>query len=298
MQRRDSLDDLAAFAAVARERSFTKAAAKLGVSQSALSQTVRQLEAQLGVRLLTRTTRSVAPTEAGEGLLRVVAPRFEEIESELVSLRELRQRPAGTVRITATEFAIDTILLPKLTPVMRQNPDLNAEFIVDYGLSNIVSERYDAGVRSGEQVAKDMIAVRIGPDMRMAVVGAPSYFKDRPEPKNPRDLIAHNCINLRLPTHASLYAWEFERGQRELKVRVEGQLTCNGTAQLLNGALAGLGLAYIPEGMVQVPIAKGRLKRVLVEWCQPFSGYHLFYPSRRQSSAAFNLVVDALRYRA
>ena len=297
MQRGDSLDDLAAFAAVARERSFTKAAAKLGLSQSALSQTIRQLEARLGVRILTRTTRSVAPTEAGERLLRVVAPRFEEIESELVSLRELRQKPAGTVRITATEFAIDTILLPKLTPVMRENPDLKVELIVDYGLSNIVSERYDAGVRSGEQVAKDMIAVRIGPDMRMAVVGAPSYFKDREEPKKPQDLIAHNCINLRLPTHDSLYAWEFEKGNRDLKVRVEGQLTCNGAAQLLNGALAGLGLAYVPEGMVEAPIAKGRLKRVLADWCPPFSGYHLFYPSRRQSSAAFNLVVEALRHR-
>jgi DNA-binding transcriptional LysR family regulator len=297
MPRGGSLDDLVAFAAVAQARSFTRAAARLGVSQSALSQTITQLEARLGVRLLTRTTRSVAPTEAGERLLRVVAPRFEEIESELASLRELRQKPAGTVRITATEFAIDTILLPKLTSVMRQNPDLKIEFIVDYGLSNIVNDRYDAGVRSGEQVAKDMIAVRVGPDMRMAVVGAPSYFKDRAEPKKPQDLIAHNCINLRLPTHDSLYAWEFERGSRDLKVRVEGQLTCNGTAELLNGALAGLGLAYVPEGMVEQHIAKGRLKRVLADWCPPYSGYHLFYPSRRQSSAAFTLVVEALRHR-
>src|SRR3954447_9739206 len=234
---RGHLDDLIGFVAVARERSFTKAAAKLGVSQSALSQTIRQLEARLGVRLLTRTTRSVAPTEAGERLLHVVAPRFDEIESELASLRELRQKPAGTVRITATEFAIDTILLPKLTPVMRQNPDLNAEFIVDYGLSNIVSERYDAGVRSGEQVAKDMIAVRIGPDMRMAVVGAPSYFKDRPEPKKPQDLIGHNCINLRLPTHGGVYVWEFEKDGRELKVRVEGQLILNSAHQMMSAAL-------------------------------------------------------------
>jgi DNA-binding transcriptional LysR family regulator len=294
---RGHLDDLIGFVAVARERSFTKAAAKLGVSQSALSQTIRQLEARLGVRLLTRTTRSVAPTEAGERLLGVVAPRFEEIETELTSLRELRQKPAGTVRITATEFAIDTILLPKLAPLLRENPDLHVELIVDYGLSNIVADRYDAGVRSGEQVAKDMIAVRIGPDMRMAVVGAPSYFKGRDEPGKPQDLIAHRCINLRLPTHGSLYAWEFERGNRELKVRVEGQLTCNGTAQLLNGALAGLGLAYVPEGMVEQHIAKARLRRVLEDWCPPYSGYHLFYPSRRQSSAAFNLVVEALRYR-
>lgn len=297
MQRGNSLDDLAAFAAVGRERSFTRAAAKLGISQSALSQTIRHLETRLGVRLLTRTTRSVAPTEAGERLLGVIAPRFEDIESELASLRELRQKPAGTVRITATEFAIDTILLPKLTPVMRANPEVRVEFIVDYGLSNIVADRYDAGVRSGEQVAKDMIAVRIGPDMRMAVVGAPSYFKERPEPKRPQDLVSHSCINLRLPTHGSLYAWEFEKGNRELKVRVEGQLTCNGTAQLLNGALAGIGLAYVPEGLVEAHIARGRLKRVLADWCPPFSGYHLFYPSRRQSSAAFNLVVEALRHR-
>jgi DNA-binding transcriptional LysR family regulator len=292
-----SLDDLAAFSVVAGERSFTKAAAKLGISQSALSQTIRHLEARLGVRLLTRTTRSVAATEAGERLLHVVAPRFEEIESELAALRELRQKPAGTVRITATEFAIDTILLPKLAPVMKQNPELNIEFIVDYGLSNIVADRYDAGVRSGEQIAKDMIAVRIGPDMRMAVVGAPSYFKNRAEPARPQDLIAHKCINLRLPTHGGVYTWEFEKGNRELRVRVEGQLTCNGTAQLLNGALAGLGLAYVPEGLVGAHIAKRRLVRVLADWCQPYSGYHLFYPSRRQSSAAFNLVVEALRYR-
>jgi DNA-binding transcriptional LysR family regulator len=297
MQRGDNLDDLAAFAAVGRERSFTKAAAKLGVSQSALSQTIRQLEAQLGVRLLTRTTRSVAPTEAGQRLLRVLAPRLEEIQNEIVSIRDLRARPAGTVRITATEFAIDTILLPKLTPVLRRNTDLKVEFIVDYGLSNIVAEQYDAGVRSGEQIAKDMIAVRIGPDMRMAVVASPTYFKGRSEPKKPQDLVGHNCINLRLPTHGSLYAWEFERGNRDLRVRVEGQLTCNGTAQLLNGAIAGLGLAYVPEGMVESHLAKGRLRRVLADWCPPYSGYHLYYPSRRHPSAAFSLVVEALRHR-
>lgn len=297
MQRGHRLDDLAAFAAVARERSFTKAAARLGMSQSALSQTIRQLEARVGVRLLTRTTRSVAPTEAGQRLLGVLAPRFEEIENEVASLRELGRKPAGTVRITATGFAIDTILLPKLTPVMRANPELKLEFIVDYGLTNIVAERYDAGVRSGEQVAKDMIAVRIGPDLRMAVVGAPAYFKGRPEPARPQDLVSHNCINLRLPTRGGLYAWEFEKGNREVRVRVEGQLTCNGTAQLLGGALAGLGLAYVPEALVEAHIAKGRLKRVLADWCPPFSGFHLYYPSRRQSSAAFNLVVEALRYR-
>jgi DNA-binding transcriptional LysR family regulator len=294
---RGSLDDLRALLAVGRERSFTKAAAKLGVSQSALSQTIRQLEARLGVRLLTRTTRSVAPTEAGERLLRTIGPRFEEIDAEVEAVTELREKPAGTIRITATENAIDSILIPKLATLLREYPDIKVEMIVDYGLTNIVADRYDAGVRSGEQVAKDMIAVRIGPDLRAAVVGAPSYFKIRPEPKRPQDLIGHNCINLRLPTHDGLYAWEFERGSRELKVRVDGQLTFNATAQMLNATLAGLGLAYVPEGMVQTQIAKGRLTRVLADWCPPYSGYHLFYPSRRQSSAAFSLVVDALRHR-
>jgi DNA-binding transcriptional LysR family regulator len=294
---RGHLDDLVAFVAVGRERSFTKAAAKLGVSQSALSHTIRELEARLGVRLLTRTTRSVSPTEAGERLLQTLEPRFEEIEAELASITELRAKPAGTIRITATEFAIDTILLPKLAKLLRKYPDIKVEMIVDYGLTDIVAQQYDAGVRSGEQVAKDMIAVRIGPDMRMAVVGAPSYFKDHPEPKKPQDLIGHNCINLRLPRHGNLYAWEFEKGSRELRVRVEGQWTFSGTAQLLNAALAGCGLAYVPEGMVQTHVAKGRLRRVLADWCLPYSGYHLFYPSRRQSSAAFALVVDALRQR-
>jgi DNA-binding transcriptional LysR family regulator len=294
---RGHLGDLAAFVAVARERSFTRAAARLGVSQSALSHTMRQLEARLGVRLLTRTTRSVAPTEAGGRLLRGVGPRLEEIEAELATLRELRDTPAGTIRLTATEFAIDTILLPKLAPLLRRFPDVKVEMIVDYGLTDIVAQQYDAGVRSGEQVAKDMIAVRIGPDMRMAVVGAPSYFRMHPEPKRPQDLIGHNCINLRLPTHGNLFAWEFEKGGRELRVRVEGQLTFNGTAQLLNGALAGSGLAYVPEGLVEAHVAKGRLKRVLADWCLPYSGYHLYYPSRRQSSAAFALLVDTLRYR-
>jgi DNA-binding transcriptional LysR family regulator len=295
---RGHLDDLVALVAVGRERSFTKAAAKLGVSQSALSHTIRELEARLGVRLLTRTTRSVSPTEAGERLLHTLEPRFDEIEAELASITELREKPAGTVRITATEFAIDTILLPKLAKLLRKYPDIKVEMIVDYGLTDIVAQQYDAGVRSGEQVAKDMIAVRIGPDMRMAVVGAPSYFKDHPEPKKPQDLIGHNCINLRLPRHGNLYAWEFEKGSRELRVRVEGQWTFNGTEQLLNAALAGCGLAYVPEGMVQAHITKGRLRRVLADWCLPYSGYHLFYPSRRQSSAAFALVVDALRHRS
>jgi DNA-binding transcriptional LysR family regulator len=294
---RGHLDDLVAFLAVARERSFTKAAAKLGVSQSALSHTLRELETRLGVRLLTRTTRSVAPTAAGERLLTTVGPRFEEIEAELAAVGELREKPAGTIRITATEYAADAILLPKLAKLLREYPDIKVEIVIDYGLTDIVAQRFDAGVRSGEQVAKDMISVRIGPDMRMAVVGAPSYFKARPEPKRPQDLIDHNCIKLRLTTLGGLYAWEFEKSGRELKVRVEGQLTLNTTAQMLNAALAGLGLAYVPEDLTAPHVAKGRLKRVLADWCPPYSGYHLYYPSRRQPSAAFALLVDALRHR-
>lgn len=296
MQRGD-LDDLLVFLAVGRERSFTRAAAKLGVSQSALSHTIRELEARLGLRLLTRTTRSVSPTQAGEHLLQIVGPRFEEIDSELAAIRELRAKPAGTIRITATEYAADAIMLPKLAKLLRIYPDIKVEISIDYGLTDIVAQRYDAGVRSGEQVAKDMIAVRIGPDMRMAVVAAPSYFKTQSEPKKPQDLTDHNCITLRLPSHGGLYAWEFEKAGRELRVHVDGQLTCNTTAQMLNAALAGLGLAYVPEGFAQPYLAKGRLIRVLEDWCPPYSGYHLYYPSRRQHSAAFALLVDALRYR-
>jgi len=295
--RRGNLDDLLAFLAVGRERSFTKAAARLGVSQSALSHTIRELEARLGVRLLTRTTRSVSPTDAGERLLRTLVPRFEEIEAELAALSELRDKPAGTIRITATDHAANTILWPKLVTFLRGYPDISVEIMVDNGLTDIVAQRYDAGVRAGEQVANDMIAVRIGPDMRMAVVGAPSCFKTRPEPKKPQDLIAHNCINLRLATHGGLYAWEFEKGGHELKVRVEGQLVFNGTAQMLNAALAGFGLAYVPEDLAQPHLVKGRLTQVLADWCPSFAGYHLYYPSRRQSSAAFALLVDALRHR-
>jgi DNA-binding transcriptional LysR family regulator len=295
--RRENINDLLAFLAVARERSFTKAAAKLGVSQSALSHTIRALETRLGIRLLTRTTRSVSPTEAGERLLQTVGHRFEEIEAELEALSELRDKPAGTIRITATENAADRFLLPKLAKLLPQYPDINVEIMVDYGLADIVAQRYDAGVRSGEQVAKDMIAVRIGPDMRMAVVGAPSYFAKRSPPKKPQDLTDHIGINLRLPTHGGLYAWEFEKGDRELRVRVEGQLVLNGGAQMLNAALAGLGLAYIPEEVAQPHVDKGLLIRVLEDWCPPYPGYHLYYPSRRQPSAAFSLLVDALRYR-
>jgi DNA-binding transcriptional LysR family regulator len=294
---RGHLDDLIAFVAVGRERSFTKAAAKLGVSQSALSHTIRDLETRLGVRLLTRTTRSVAPTDAGERLLHSLGPRFEEIEAELSALSELREKPAGTIRITATEYAVDTLLWPKLAKFLGRYPDIKVELFSDPALTDIVAQRFDAGVRAGEQVAKDMIAVRIGSDLRMAVVGAPAYFKSRAEPKRPQDLVDHDCINLRLSTLGGLYAWEFEKGGRELKVRVEGQLVFNGSAQMLNAALAGFGLAYVPEELAQPYLAKGRLKRVLADWCPPYAGYHLYYPSRRQSSAAFALLVDALRHR-
>jgi DNA-binding transcriptional LysR family regulator len=296
--KRENVNHLIAFLAVARERSFTKAAAKLGVSQSALSHTLRELEARLGLRLLTRTTRSLSTTEAGERLLLTVGPRFEEIEAELEAISELRDRPAGSIRITATDYAAETILWPKLAKFLREYPDVKVEIITDYGLTDIVAQRYDAGVRLGGQVAKDMIAVRIGPDMRMAVAGAPSYFANHSPPKKPQDLTGHNCINLRLPTYGGLYAWEFEKGGRELKVRVEGQLVFNGTAPMLNAALAGFGLAYVPEDLVQPQVVKGRLKRVLEDWCPPFLGYHLYYPSRRQSSPAFARLVEALRHRS
>jgi DNA-binding transcriptional LysR family regulator len=295
---RENFNDILAFLAVARERSFTRAAAKLGVSQSALSHTISGLEARLGLRLLTRTTRSVSPTEAGERLLVTVGHRFEEIEAELEALSELREKPAGTIRITSIDYAADTILLPRLAKLLPEYPDIKVEITVDYGLTDIVAERYDAGVRAGEQVAKDMVAVRIGPDMSMAVVGAPSYFTKRSSPKKPQDLTDHNCINLRLTTYGGLYAWEFEKGGRELKVRVDGQLVFNSTAQMLNAALAGFGLAYVPQDAAQPHIAGGRLKRVLEDWCPPFPGYHLYYPSRRHSSPAFSLLVDALRYRS
>ena len=294
---RENINDLLAFLAVAREQSFTKAAAKLGVSQSALSHTIRALEERMGLRLLTRTTRSVSPTQAGERLFGVIGPRFDEIEAELTALGELRDKPAGTVRIVAGEHAAGSVLWPALDKLLPDYPDITAEIIIDNGLTNIVAERYDAGVRLGEQVEKDMVAVRIGPEMRMAVVGSPSYFAKRPQPRTPQDLTAHNCINLRLPTYGGLYAWEFDKARRELKVRVEGQLVFNSTALVLKAALAGHGLASLLEDHVRTQLATGQLVRVLADWCPPFPGYHLYYPSRRQSSPAFALLVDALRYR-
>jgi len=290
-------DELAAFAAIARERSFTRAGAKLGVSPSALSQTIKGLEARLGVRLLARTTRSVSPTEAGDRLLQTLAPRLEEIEQAVAALGELRERPAGTIRITAGEHAARTVLQPGLAKLLPQYPDIHVEVVVDYGLVDIVAEGFDAGVRLGEQVAKDMIALRIGPDMRMAVVGSPTYFAGRQPPVDPQDLTEHNCINMRLPTYGGLFAWEFEKDGRELKVRVEGQLTFNTIRQRLDSALQGLGLAYMPEDIAAPAIATGDLIRVLEDWCAPFSGYHLYYPSRRHASPAFYLLVESLRFR-
>jgi DNA-binding transcriptional LysR family regulator len=295
--RREELADLNAFVAVAEERSFTRAAAKLGTSQSALSFTVRRLEERLGVRLLSRTTRSVAPTEAGERLLGTLGPALDKIGAELTALSELREKPAGTVRITAGEHAALTVLWPALSKLLPLYPDIEVELNIDQGLTDIVADRYDAGVRFGEQVARDMVAVRIGPDVRMAVVGAPAYFARRPKPRKPQDLTAHACINLRLPTYGGLYAWEFEKRGRELKVRVEGQWVFNSLGLRLEAALAGFGLTYVPDDVVQTHLADGRLIRVLADWCPPFAGYHLYYPSRRQPTPAFALVVEALRYR-
>jgi DNA-binding transcriptional LysR family regulator len=294
---RQNLNDLAAFLVVARERSFTRAAAQLGVSQPALSYTIRELEARLGIRLLTRTTRSVAPTQAGERLLARIGPRLDEIDAELAGLSDLREKPAGTIRITAGEHAVESVLWPALARLLPDYPEIKVELAVDYSLTDIVAGRYDAGVRLGAQVAKDMVAVRIGPDMRMAVVGAPSYLAKRSRPMVPQDLTAHDCINIRLPTYGGVYPWEFEKGGREVKVRVEGQLVFNTAAPRLEAALAGFGLAYLPEDQARPYLADGRLIRVLADWCAPFSGYHLYYPSRRQPTPAFKVLVEALRYR-
>lgn len=294
---RENTNDLLAFLAVAEEGSFTKAAVRLGVSQSALSQNIRNLEQRIGLRLLSRTTRTVAPTEAGKRLKEAIAPRFEEIESELTAIRELRDKPAGTIRITATEYAADTILFPKLALLLPDYPDIQVEIAIDYGLTDIIGQNFDAGVRFGESVEKDMIAVRIGPDLRLAVVGSPAYFKNRTYPKVPQDLTEHNCINLRLPTRGSIYVWEFMKDNRALNVHVSGQIILNNATQILHAAQLGLGLACIPEDIAQQYIEQGQLIRVLDEWCAPFVGHHLYYPNRRQASRAFSLVVEALRYK-
>jgi DNA-binding transcriptional LysR family regulator len=294
---KENLNDLAAFVLVAREGSFTKAAARLGVSQSALSQTIRALEERLGIRLLTRTTRRVAPTDAGERLLSTVGPRLDGIEEDLKELGGLRDKPAGTIRITASEHAADSILLPRLLPLLAAYPDIQLEINTDYRMIDIVEQRFDAGVRLGEHLAKDMIAVPIGHDARMAVVAAPDYLARRAAPEKPQDLTQHACINVRLPTHGGLLPWDFKKGTRELNVRVEGQLILNGFPQVLQAALAGAGLAFVLEDVVETHLADGSLVRVLDDWCSVFPGYHLYYPSRRQPSPAFALVVDALRYK-
>lgn len=293
---RENYNDLIAFLAVAREGSFTKAAAQLGVTQSALSHGIRGLEARLGIRLFHRTTRSVATTEAGERLRERLASQFEEIDLALESLGELRDRPSGTVRITCGAHGIDTVLWPKLSKVIARYPDVRIELIADSRLGDIVAERFDAGVRLGEQVAKGMVAVRIGPDMRMAAVASPGYLDGRRPIRTPKDLSEHRCINLRFLTHGGLYAWEFEKRGRELRAHVDGQLIFNDTKHAYRAALEGFGVAYLPEGMAANDVAKGRLVRVLEDWCPPFPGYHLYYPSRRRPSQAFQLVVDALRY--
>lgn len=293
---RYTINDLLAFRAVARERSFTRAAAQIGVSPSALSHTIRGLEERLGLRLLTRTTRSVAPTHAGERLLAAIGPRFDEIEAELAALSELRDKPAGTIRITTGMHAAQTILWPALAKFLPNYPDIRVELSANLGFVDIVAERFDAGVRLGETIAQDMVAVRIGPDMRMTAVASPSYFAARKPPRTPNDLAAHNCINLRFPTLGGLYAWEFEKGGRALNVRVEGQLIVNDSALALQAAIDGLGIAYLPEDYVLAEVKAGRLARVLEDWTPPFPGYHLYYPSRRQQSPAFALLVGALRF--
>lgn len=295
--KREELVDLNAFVTVAEEQNFTRAAALLGTSQSALSHTIRRLETRLGVRLLTRTTRNVSPTEAGEKLLATLRPALESIGLELASLSELRTRPAGTIRITTSEHAATTVLWPALQGLLQDYPDINIELSIDSGLTDIVADRFDAGVRLGEALAKDMIAVRVGPDLRMAVVGSPEYFSKYPPPETPQDLAAHRCINLRLLSGGGLYAWEMEKDDRELRVRVEGQLAFNNTNMIVRAALAGFGLGYVMEDHVAERIADGSLIRVLKDWCPAFSGYHIYYPSRRQPSAAFSLLVEALKYR-
>jgi DNA-binding transcriptional LysR family regulator len=295
---RINLNNVAAFVVVARERSFTRAAAQLGLSQSSLSHTISALEAKLGMRLLTRTTRGVSPTEAGERLLATVGPYCEGIESELASLSEERDKPAGTIRISSHDHAVRTILWPKLSRLLPTYPDLKIEFAIHYGLIDIVAKRLDAGVRVGDQVAKDMIAMRISTDFNMTVVGSPSYFAAREMPLIPQDLTEHSCINLRLPTHGGLYAWEFEKEGQELSVHVQGQVILNTSPEIVTAALEGYGLAYIPQDVADRHIAAGHLVQVLEAWRPTYPGYHLYYPSRRNASPAFLLVLDALRLKA
>ena len=294
---RSSINDLVAFLAVAQDQSFTRAAAKLGVTPSALSHAIKGLEERLGLRLLSRTTRNVSPTEAGERLMRSIAPHFEQIEAEIASLSELRDKPAGTIRIACSDYVIDTIFRPMLKEFLPKYPDIKVELAIDNGFTNIVEQRFDAGVRMGEAVAKDMIAVRIGPDWRFTVVGSPEYFERRSKPETPQDLTNHVCINMRLVSAGGLYAWEFAKDGRELNVRVEGQLAFNSVLPVLNAALDGHGLAYVPEDLSRPYLASNQLVEVLEEWCPTIQGYHLYYPSRRQTSPAFSAFLAAVHYR-
>jgi DNA-binding transcriptional LysR family regulator len=295
---RENINDILVFLAVARERSFTRAAAKLGMTQSALSHIIRGLEERLGVRLLTRTTRSVSPTDAGERLLQNVGPRLEEIEAEIAAVSDLGDKPAGTIRITAIDHVVDSVLWPRIAPLLPQYPDLHVEISADYRLVDIAAERYDIGVRWGDQVEKDMIAVRLSPDVKMMIVGAPAYFAHRPVPGSIPDLMKHNCISLRLASSGGLYAWELRHEGQELEVRVRGQLIFNSAYQILNAALQGCGLAFIPEDLAGPHVREGRLLSVMEDWCPSFPGLHAYYPSRRQNSRALALVIDALRHQA
>ncbi len=295
--KRDELGDLVAFLTVAEERSFTRAAAQMGTSQSSLSHTVRRLEERMGVRLLTRTTRNVVPTEAGEKLMKTLRPAIDEISGQIDALTAMRQRPGGNIRITSSRHAAETILMPAVKRLMADHPDVNVEISVDQRFVDLVAERFDAGVRLGESIEKDMIAVRIGPELRMVVAGSPDYFARHPKPETPHDLTQHRCINLRLPTLGGLYIWEFERNGRPLNVRVDGQFVCNDVPMIIDAALDGLGLTCLPDDHLGPLVRDGRLIPVLEDWCEPFPGYHLYYPSRRLASPAFALLVEALRYR-
>ncbi len=294
---REQFNDLLWFLAVAEERSFTRAAARLGIAQSTLSHTIKRLETRMGVLLLNRTTRNVAPTEAGERLHQSLSPRIAEIEAEMAAIMEYRDRPAGRVRITLSDHALRTAVWPKLGPVLLDYPDLRVEFSVDAGFRNIVDAGFDAGVRLGESVEQDMVAVRIGPDWRLVAVAAPAYLARRGTPQHPKDLVHHTCINIRQVTAGGLYAWEFEKNGESLRVRVDGQLTFGGSFDMLDAAICGYGIAYLPEDMAVSAIAAGDLVAVLDDWSQPFAGYFIYYPSRRQNLPAFRLVVDALRHR-
>ena len=292
------VNDLQAFLAVARDQSFTKAAAKLGITPSALSHTIRALEERLGVRLLARTTRNVSPTEAGDRLMRSIAPLFDQITAELEALGELRDKPSGTIRITCTDDQIELCIRPMLAGFLKDYPDITLEFYVDYGFTNVVEERFDAGIRMGESISKDMIAVRIGPDWRLAVVGSPAYFERNPAPTTPHELTSHACVNIRHRPSGAIYAWEFKKNGQAVTVKAEGQLVFNSIMHVLNAAVDGIGLAYVPEELVAPYLADGRLKEILADWCPRFQGYHLYYPNRRQASPAFSALVEALKYRS